>query len=227
MAVLAEDQCFSVASGHHLLPQRFAFSDILQLPDVMHLKGALFGFAVLALSSVPPFDNFRAAERPDVGVGLLIDRWAIGPGCFKILQPEEFNDTRFLFSWNDKCIAILGFQPFGNLVETRLVFVGKRFQQACLPHVGEFVHPRLGTFRQGIVVGQASQFPIVGKNDFRVTASRPFLLVDRLGGLVVAISFVPTEPLEFVLWNMQLDTLRDRFHRRVAVAPFHFHGSIC
>src|SRR2546421_5835228 len=54
VAVLTEDECFSVASGHHLLPQSFSFGDIFHLPDVVDLKRSLWGFTVFALPSVQP-----------------------------------------------------------------------------------------------------------------------------------------------------------------------------
>src|SRR5258708_5389151 len=50
VTVSTEDECLSVASGHHLLPQSFSFGDIFQLPYVMHLERSLRGFAVFTLS---------------------------------------------------------------------------------------------------------------------------------------------------------------------------------
>ena len=73
VTVSTEDECLSVASSHHLLPQSLSFGDIFQLPYVMHLKWSLRGFTVFALSPVQPFDDFGPAERPNVDVGLFVD----------------------------------------------------------------------------------------------------------------------------------------------------------
>src|SRR5947209_1563528 len=204
MTILAEDECLSVASGHHLLPQSFSFGDIFQLPDVMNLQWSLSACAVFTLSPVQPFDDFGSAQRPDVDVGLFVNHGVVWQGWFEVFEPEEFDDASLLFSWDEEHISLVGFQPLSDLVDAGLVLVCERFQQAHPPYLAEFMHHRFRIFRKGVVVRQASEFPVVGKNDFSITALSPFLLVDRFGGLVIAVSFGRTELLECVRGNMQL-----------------------
>src|SRR5438477_5003048 len=77
VTVSTEDECLSVASSHHLLPQSFSFGDIFQLPDVVNLKWSLHGCTVFTLFLVQPFDDFGPAQRPDVDVGLFVNRWVV------------------------------------------------------------------------------------------------------------------------------------------------------
>src|SRR5712692_8947519 len=226
VTVSTEDECLSVASGHHLLPQSFSFGDIFQLPYVMDLERSLRGFAVFTLFPGQPSDDFGPAKRPDVDVGLFVDHGVVRQGWFEVLEPEEFDDARLLFSWDEEYISLVGFQPLRDLVDAGLVLVCERFQQAHPPHLAEFMQHRFRIFRKGVVVRQASEFPVVGKNDFSITALGPFLLVDSFGGLVIAIAFGSTELLELVRGNMQLYPLGDRFHRDVSGAPFHLNGPI-
>ncbi len=204
VTVLAEDECLSVASGHHLLPLSFSFGDIFQLPNVMHLKWSLPGFTVFTLSPVQPFDDFGPAQRPDVDVGLFVDHGVVWQGWFEVFELEEFDDASLLFSGDEEDISLVGFQPLSDRLHAGLVLVCERFQQAHPPYLVEFMQHRFRIFRKGVVVRQASEFPVVGKNDFSITALGPFLLVDRFGGLVIAISFGRTELLELVRGNMQL-----------------------
>ena len=127
MARLAEDQCFSAPRSHHSLPEFLSFCYVFQLPYVMNLKWSLCGFTVFTLPLVHPFDDLRSAERPDIGVRLLVDQWVVGPGWFEVFEAEEFDDASLLFSWDDECIPLIGFQPLDNRVDTRFVFIRKRF----------------------------------------------------------------------------------------------------
>ncbi len=144
VAVLTEDECFSVASGHHLLPQSFSFGDIFHLPYVMNLKRSLCGFTVFALPSVQPFEHFGSAERPYIGSGLLIEPGVAWQRLLEVFEPEYSDDAGLLFPWDDECISIVGFEPLGDFIDAGLVLVCQSFQQAHPPYMSEFVHPRFG-----------------------------------------------------------------------------------
>ena len=77
VAVLTEDEGFSVASGHHLLPQSFSFGDIFQLPNVMDLEWALLRLTVLALPGIQSPDQLRTAEGKSERIGRDIDPWVV------------------------------------------------------------------------------------------------------------------------------------------------------
>src|SRR2546423_4820220 len=92
--------------------------------------------------------------------------------------------------------------------------------------MSEFVPPRFGIECKGVIICQASEFPVVGKNDFSITALGPFLLVDGFGRFVVAVAFGSTEFLEFLRWDMELYAFCDGFKGGMAVAPFHLNNPI-
>ena len=58
VAILTQDQCFPVTSGHHPLPELLSLCDIFHLTNVMDLKWPLPAFAIFALTRIQSSKQF-------------------------------------------------------------------------------------------------------------------------------------------------------------------------
>lgn len=103
MAGLTENKGFSVFGCHKLLPEFLPFCDIFEFPYMVDFKRPLPRLTIFALTTVEPFDHFRAAERPDVDIRLLVNCWIIWQRSSEVFETEHSNDAGLLFSLDDEC----------------------------------------------------------------------------------------------------------------------------
>ena len=62
VALPTENERLSVACYHHPLPEFLLLSNVFHPPNMMHLKGSLFGFTVFTLARIQSSDEFRTAN---------------------------------------------------------------------------------------------------------------------------------------------------------------------
>src|SRR2546428_6769258 len=102
----------------------------------------------------------------------------------------------------------------------------QRQEQTPSPKILELAHFRLDIVRQGIKVRQSSEFCIVGKNNFRIAEHRHSDFMSRFSGLVVPVSLVPAELLEFARWNVELYSFGHGFSGGMSSSDFYLHYSV-
>src|SRR6266571_3235695 len=107
VAVLTEDQCFSILRCHHLLPKRFSFCYIFQFSHMMHLKWPFRRFTVLASLPVESFGDFREAQRPEVPVKLDIELWVVRCWFSEVFESKDTDVAGLLLSFDDELETLL------------------------------------------------------------------------------------------------------------------------
>jgi len=140
MAPPTQDQRFPGAGCHHLLPEFLLLGDIFHPPNMVNLKRSLPRFTVFALARIQSSHEFRMAEREYEHLGELIQVRGAWMWWVEVFEAKESRDTDLALFSDHERIAILRFEAFGQLGHARLVLVSQRFEQTCLPDIGQLVH---------------------------------------------------------------------------------------
>jgi hypothetical protein len=201
-----QHQRFPASGDHQPLPERLSPFDIFEFPNVMNLKGTLPRFTVFALPRVETVNEFRSAEGKQQSVWRRINAVSARGRASEVLESEEAQNARPVLFRYGQDVPIVRFEPAGRLPDALTVLVGQGFEETGLPDVGQFAHAPFDVVGQSVVVGQPSQFCVVGKKDFCIRKSREFSSRGCSHRVVIPVAFGLTKPCECPWWDMQLDT---------------------